>query len=565
VVYLGLVSLAGGSEGPLWRLLLELPRWVLEVGLGAILVAPGEIEPPDPALLRFGRPGRDDTGAASLEYAGSLFVVVLVVASLIAVATPIGAAIKAKICEAVGASCGSSAAQRAKGLSITCTMSKRDRDLGYYVAVEGVRGQRKDSDSITKYGDGSATVVVSQGAGIGVDGGSKASGVPLGYTLQGVGNGDLGLVYRFPAQYGGPAAAQDFVDGRRSGWQQATQIAVPGLQAVEDGASQGWNGVRNWWQDSVVPFFGGDGPSRQDLAARDTAQRKGTADAVQISLSLQGQAGVNAGSGVKVKTGQPAAPGQREPTKVSGGPATANAKAAIEVKGQATIGLDTGKPDSVASSFSASIKVDADASAILGGNPGDNPAGQLPFLAFKGSAGAAGQYSVSYDAAGNPVKLVVTGEYKFGGGGGVQLPGGRRIGGKTLNQDVTTHEYAMVLDLNTATSQGRANREAFDTFFLTTGFSVNGAQARMSVPLQSDSAPALVTSGLSLAARLGSDAFVIQSEYADSKDENGVDGKVAGWGLGGSMNSTTRSLISATGYDLRNGGLPATLANCEGK
>ena len=540
----------------------ELPRWIVEAGIGAILIAPGESEPPDPALSRFTRFRRSDVGAASLEYAGVMFVAVVVVGSAVGLLTPVGGVFAAKICEAFGTTCGTNAAeQRAKDLKVTCTQYKRDRDLGYNVVFEGVRGQRKDADSITKYGDGSATVVTSQGSGIGLDGGSSIKNLPLGYKLNATISGDLGYVYRFPQEYGGDQAAQDFVDDRRSGWQEAAQITVPQLQTIEEGATRAADGVSNWVQDDVIPFFGGDKPGKQDLAERERDQRKNTADAIQVSMSLQGSVGIEAGNGVKQKTGNKTSTGADE-TVPAGGALRADAKASMEVKGAMTVGLDTGQPDSVASSFTGSVKVDAEGTLIAGGN---DTSGILPFIAYKGSAGAGGSYTVSYDDAGNPKKLVMTGEYKAGYGGGIQLPGGRKIGGKGLNQQIDTHEYTTILDLDTSTPEGKANREAFDQFFVTTGVDVGGKQARMSVPLAGGDPVSLATRMAPLAARVSADAFVVESTYADSKTEGGGDLKVSGFGIGGSKNSTTRSLIDAKGYDMRNGGQEVSLANCEGK
>jgi hypothetical protein len=561
-LYTVLVTLGGSSDGGWPRLLLELPRWIIEAGFGAVLVAPGESEPEDRVPARFSGLRRGDTGAASLEYVGVMFVAVLVVGSVVGLLTPVGEVFAAKICKAFGVTCGADAAQqRAKDLKVTCTKYKRDRDLGYNVVFDGVRGQRKDADSITRFGDGSATVVTSQGTGIGLDGGSSIKNLPLGYTLNGSINGDLGYVYRFPRQYGGGQAAQDFVDDRHDGWQQAAQIAIPQLQSIEEGASRLGNGISNWVQDDVVPFFGGDGPSKAEKEERRQEQRKNTADAVQVSLSLQGSVGLEAGNGVKQRTGNKTATGDDE-TATAGGALRADAKATMEVKGTATVGLDTGEPDSVPSSFTGSVKVDAEGTLIAGGN---DTSKILPFIAYKGSAGAGGSYTVTYDDSGNPKKLVMTGEYKAGYGGGIQLPGGRKIGGKGLNQEINTHEYTTILDLDTSTPEGRANREAFDQFFVTTGGSVDGKQMRMSVPITAGDAVSLAKRMAPLAIRVSTDGFVVDSTYTDSKTEGGGNLKVTGFGLGGSKNSTTRTLVSATGYDLRNGGQAVVLANCEGK
>ena len=218
-----------------------------------------------------------------------MFVAVVVAGSAIGLLTPVGGVFAAKICEAFGATCGSNPAeQRAKDLKVTCVQHKRDRDLGYNVKFKSVKGFRKDADSITKYGDGGATVVTTQGSGIGLEAELPNLPIPLGFKVGGSLNQDLGYVYRFPKEYGGGEAAQGFIDDRRSGFQQTAQIILPGLQTAEEGGTRAVDGVSNWVQDDVAPFLSGHKPSEQELAKRAQDQRKDTADAVLVALSLQG-------------------------------------------------------------------------------------------------------------------------------------------------------------------------------------------------------------------------------------------------------------------------------------
>lgn len=59
-VYAGLVVTASGltgTDGDLGRLLLELPRWLVEGAAGAVVVTPGDRERLDPRLRRFAGPG----------------------------------------------------------------------------------------------------------------------------------------------------------------------------------------------------------------------------------------------------------------------------------------------------------------------------------------------------------------------------------------------------------------------------------------------------------------------------------------------------------------------------
>ena len=65
-----------------------------------------------------------------------------------------------------------------------------------------------------------------------------------------------------------------------------------------------------------------------------------------------------------------------------------------------------------------------------------------------------------------------------------------------------------------------------------------------------------------LYSRLDSDAFVVTAEYDDVKDSGGGGLKIAGTGVDGGFNSSTRTLRQAKGYDNRNGGVEVPLVNC---
>ncbi|NLT55763.1 MAG: hypothetical protein GXX79_14640 [Actinomycetales bacterium] len=511
-----------------------------------------------------------DGGAASLEYAGILFVVVLLVGGVVGQVTPVGGAIKSKICEALGVSCGAvdpeaAAAERARQLGIKCTTSRQSRDLGYSVAYSGIRGERKDTDQLTNYSDGSSLVILTQGSGIGVDASSKAgakgSDLP-GYSADAKAtiNGDLGYVYSFPETYGGSEAAADFLDSRRSGWQQAAHLVVPGAQSIDEGLTRARDTLGNWWSDTVVPAFGGDGPSQEELARREAEQRANTADAVQVSLSIQGSAGAQFGAGKKMV----GADGKDTTGK---GALGGEVKLTAEVRGTTVIGLDTGQPDSVPSSFTGSAKLDVDLSVFLG-IPGVDSASDIPpFFTLKGGAGAGGSYRVVFDAEGNPTKLILIGEAKYGIGGqlntpkGVTLPGG--LGGKFGEQDITAHEWQAILDLDTSTAEGRANRAAFDENFLVGSVTADGHTGAVVVPHPNLTPVQQVQRYSQLASRIATDAFVVTSEYQDIKDETGGGIKVAGTGIDGSSSTTNRTLVGARGYDNRNGGVEVPLVNCE--
>lgn len=504
----------------------------------------------------------DDTGAASLEYVGVLFVVVLVVGSLLVSATPIGAAIAARICAAFGAVCGSGAAeQRAADLKVKCTVARTNRELGYNVAVTGYRGERLDTDGITAFGDGTALVSLSQGAGAGVDGSSSLGGKGAELKAKATVNGDLGHVYSFPDDLGGAEAAQGFLSGERDGLGQTVDIVLPGAQALDEGVTRLVDGGQDLWQDRLLSPIG-LGPDAEERAQRERDQRATTADAITVALSVQGSVGVNVGAGVPIKGADGQAPGTAGAGKAEG-PLRGGANLKLVVKGQSTIGLTTGQSDSVASSFQGTASVDADAGVVLGlpGDPGqvDIP----PFLSFTGQAGAAGNYKVVFDERGEPSQLVLAYEYKVGGKAGIAPP---KLGSKEVKVDVNASgssvtERTVVLDLGDS-PEGRANRAAFDTMFAVGGVSVDGRTAKVAVPDTSD-VVGLVTGWQQLSERIDEDGFIVDATYTDTKraDELGI--KVAGTGAEGQRSTTTRDLTGASLYDNRFGGAEVALASCE--
>lgn len=500
---------------------------------------------------------RDDTGAASLEYVGILFVVVLVVGALLVGATPIGAALSARICAAFGAVCGSAAAeQRAEALKVKCTVARTNRELGYNVAVTGYRGERLDTDGITAFGDGSALVTMTQASGVGLDGSSSLGGKGAELKAKATINGELGHLYSFPEDLGGAEAAQEFLGAERDGLGQTLDIVVPGAQAMDEGVTQLMDLGQDAWQDRVLAPLG-FGPDAEELAQREREQRATTADAVTVALSVQGSVGVNVGAGVPVKGTNGGAPEKLD------GPLRLGANLKVVVKGQSTIGLTTGQSDSVASSFQGSASVDADATAVLG-VPGDAGQADLPpFLSFTGQAGAAGNYKVVFDEQGEPSQLVLAYEYKLGGKAGIAPP---KLGSRELKVDVnaggtSVTERTVVLDLGDS-EQGRANRAAFDTMFDVGGVSVEGATAKVAVPDVAD-LPGFVAGWQQLSDRIDADGFIVDATYDDTKraDELGI--KVAGTGAEGQRSTTTRELTGASLYDNRYGGAEVSLASCE--
>lgn len=510
-----------------------------------------------------GRRVRGDDGAASLEYAGSLLVIVLVIGSLLVYATPIGAAIQARICAAVGAVCGSAAAeQRALDLGVKCTVSRTNRDLGYNVAVRGVRGERQDTDGITAFGDGSSTVAMTQGSGVGVDGSNSAGGRGVEVTGKATVNGDLGYVYSFPQDLGGAEAAQHFLDDERGGLGQSVDIVVPGAQTLDEGVTRVVDGAGNFIEDRLLTPLG-QGPSAQERAAREREQRASTADAITVTLSVQGSAGVNVGAGVPVRGPNGEAPGTAGAGKAEG-PLNAAVSLKVVVKGQSTVGLTTGHSESVAASFQGTAQVDAELGVVLG-LPGDVGQQDIPpFLSFAGQGGATGMYKVVYDEDGSPSQLVLTHEYKYGAQGGIAPP---KLGSKEVKVGVkdgaaAVTERTVILDLDSSTDAGRANRAAFDDMFAVVGVSLEGRTAKVAVPDTTDFARFL-GGWAAMSERIDQDGFIVDASYEETRSADDLGFKVAGTGLGGQRSSTTRQLTQASLFDNRNGGTEVSLASCQ--
>jgi hypothetical protein len=514
----------------------------------------------NPAPTRGTTRSRADGGAASLEYAGSLFVVGLIVASLVAVATPIGDAIKVEICKALGVSCGSAAAQqRAKDLGIKCIVSKVDNKLNINGSLEA-RVERTDKGGATSFGDGSGQVVLTQGAGIGDDE-STELGDFAAAKFKVTGNGDVGLVYKFPTDYGGSQSATAFLNDKRDITHTVAEILLPpGTQALEDGTHRALNAAGNFIQDDVLSPFG-LGPSDADRQARDRQQRAQTADAVQVSLSIQGSAGVDAGAGVKRKTNN--ADGTTSQNELQA-PASANVTLNGALTGTMTVPLHTDGPDAVSASFTGELSGDLSGNVSIGGL-GPIP----PFLNASGTVGGKGSYTVSFDQNGNPTALTITTETQAGYGYSFQpkvYDQGAKAKAGAKNNGIQFQ--TQVLDLHTDTPAGAANRAAFDQAFDVVGASFAGHTAKIVTPKAlrtggtgTIDAVRLVQDWSALQQRLSADAFTTTATYTESTTEYGGDAKVAGVGLGGTYSDTSRQLQSASLHDNRYG-VDVQLATC---
>ena len=514
--------------------------------------------------MKAGPRRQGDRGAASLEYAGALLVVVLVIASLITFATPIGAQIQAKICQALGANCGTAAAEaRARALGIKCVVGRSSDKMNINASAE-VRVERTDQGSSTAYGDGTGQVVLVQGAGVGDDE-SSALGDYAAAKFKITGNADVGLVYRFPTGYGGSRAADSFLADRRDATHTVAEILLPpGTQALDEGGHRIANWVGDHFSDDILGPFG-LGPSKAEKEARTRQQAAQTADAVQVSLSIQGSAGVDAGAGVSRRTNN--ADGSTSDSELQA-PLAGNVTLNGSVTGTMTVPLHLDGPDKVAALFTGELSGDVTGSGSIGGL-GPIP----PFLNGSFNAGAKGSYTVAFDEHGNPSTLILTTETALGASGGLNPrsydSGKGKAGAQAAVKGSGITTTTQVLDLNSKTPQGQANLAAFNDFFDVNGVSANGYTGKVVTPkaLRNGTGPVaaaeLVSQWSELSQRLSADAFTTTATYAESTNEYGGDIKVAGVGVGGSYSDTIRRLQTAAAHDNRYG-LDIQLASCPG-
>jgi hypothetical protein len=563
--------LAVGEPVPVLRIVLEAARWTAEAALGAYLVAPGPAAEPDSRRRRGWRPGRAigrrvdrpdpaswsaDRGAASLEYAGVMFVVVGLVAAVAGGATPAGQAIAAKICQALGGNCASptrTAEDRAKSLGVKCVIARREGELGINVVVEGVRGERTESGSVTEFGDGSGQVVINQSGGVGLEASHGLSPV-AGGEVKAVVAGDVGLLYKVPPEFGGADRARALYDEQRSGLANGVHLLLPvGARALEDAGGRVINDGLDVAEDGLRDLVG-QPLSPGERAARTRDRQVTTADAIQIEVSVQAEASASVGDGVKRKVPQP--DGKTKDERVN---APVAAKGALKgtVKGTVTIPYGTGQPDSVPASFSAEVSAAADGE--LG----------IPFLINEhGGVGGKVKYNVIFDAQGQPTRLTISKEVSSRSGEGVKARVGSQKGGlKDRTAEIT--DTTSILDLDPTTPEGRANREAFDRVFAVTGVSTGGFNAAIAVPRALTGAVTDPVQSVEDAAALGKrfdqDGIVVRTTTDEHEDAGDVDVKAVSTGGGFKFGAKDQKLTSATVRDNRNGGAEVQLASCTGR
>jgi hypothetical protein len=499
-----------------------------------------------------------DTGAASLEYAGILTVVGLVVGALILTATPIGGALKSRVCEALDASCGNVAAQERFDKLAKCVVRRDDRTLAFGGNVRFVNVDRKDGDRFAVNSDGSASITLSQStaAGVGITGKTVKKGgkdTPFSVDAKIQAAGDVAYVYNVPESWGGEDTAQQILDDKAGGIDRYGNLilgpwatsAAEGVNRLADGVG---TGVR--W---VLDKTGIDDESAEERAARERAESLSQADAIQVSLGLQGSASVSGDAGL-----------------VKG-----SASGTAAAKGTVQVSLNGSGEDKASNSFTATVDLKGTLEGVVGwpgdGRPGQAPTGDIPpFLSGALVGGALWSYRVDYDNDGNPTKLTLTTEQSGQFQGGLKppkvgLPGGNgvSINGKANGAVGSMSVEEVVLDLTDP-----ANRAAFDDLFLTYGVGVADHHAQVS-QMRIYEFSTLMDRAQALQERVMQDALVMRYEYdlygtnvgaGGQQRQSGADFVVAG--VNWESSSLSRELTSATAYDMSQGGLEFQIVDC---
>jgi hypothetical protein len=502
-----------------------------------------------------------DAGAATPEYAGVLFVIVSLVGSVVFNATPVGGAIKARICAALSAPCGNPTEERARSLNIPCIVGRQDRTLGFNVQVLRIAGERKDSDRLTLNADGSASVVLSQSAGLGLalkppkrPFGGKPGQDPLGNVsadAKATIVGDVGYLYNFPDAWGGQEAAQQFLEDNAGTLDRYTNLVVgPYATTIQEGA--GWLGDRLGDLGRGVAGVFGVHESDADRAARERAEAMARADAIVATVSLQAGASVSIDAGL---------------AKAKGG-------ADLAVRGALTVATNTGGPDRGRSNFTGTFDLKTLAELTVGvpadpGRPGQPGTGSLPPIFTAGMGfNKSWAYRVLYDDTGQPTQLVISVETTKQGQGGLKPSvsiAGVKVAPKSGMAQVGTVELEeRVLDLTDP-----ANRAAFDGLFLTMGIGIGDHQARASIPQAYLPPDEMVARMAALQARFDADAFVAKYTYDLWGRNYGLDGErrregdIFVAGAGAEDTAAYRELVDARAYDNRHGGAEQPLVTCQ--
>ena len=364
--------------------------------------------------------------------------------------------------------------------------------------------------------------------------------------------GDTAYVYNVPESWGGEDTAKAILDDKAGTIDRYGNLILgPWATSAAEGIDRAADGVGNivrWGLDKT----GIDHESDEEKAARERLESISQADAIQVSLGLQGSAGVSGDGGIVKGT-------------ASG---TASAKGTVQIS------LNGSGEDKAGSNFTATVDLKGTLEGVVG-MPGDRPgqpasADIPPFLSGALVGGAMWSYKVDYDSDGNPSKLTMTTETSGQLQGGLKppkvgLPGGNgtSANGKASASVGSAEVEEVVLDLTTP-----ENQAAFNDLFLTYGVGVGDHRAQVS-QLKLYEFSDMMDRAQVLNDRLMADAMVTRYNYdlygtnvgaGGQSKPSGADFVVAG--VNWEDSSLSRELTSATGYDMSQGGLEFKIEGC---
>lgn len=491
---------------------------------------------------RGGTARRSQRGAATVEFAGIVFVVMVLMSGMVGRldATPYPSAFWWGVCRAystapgvTGIECGAPPAgqdpddpgtpeDRAKDLNVSCVASQTNRTDGINVVAYGIRVGEGGTDEIRINADGTATVTLSQTTEAGLEA-AIANGTLKG-SVYGVANGELKYTYNFPDA----ASAKKFLDDRRNLLNRVTDTVVPGAQTLNELSTR----LGNWMGEHVgdkMPWV-----SDADRAANEKERANNTADAVSIAV------GSKANASGKVGTGDIKGQGEIE----------------VSAKGEALVNLDPSKGSSFTGTIEGKLSVGVSAQF------GDPKNGVGALFGVSGQGGAKGSYKVVFDSKGNPTQLVLTREIT-----------GQAVGDATVQAGTTKIPGAKggvggiwvtswTLDLSDP-----ANRAAFDRTFTVGSVSAGDYTGAVALP-NLNLTPKQIADWVTLANRIDADSYEANYSYdlaslSASPSDKDYELKEGVFGAGLTVTETSRILKSATGRDHRTGGPEVPLATCE--
>jgi len=446
---------------------------------------------------------RKDVGQGGIEFVAIIVAAVIIVSGIILAATPLGATLSYKLCEAINSVTGGLQCMppdRAETLDIPCVTAQTDREDSAHVTVYGIRAGGDASDQLKVNADGTATVTLSQGREVGVEVGKDTGGAGLKGDAYAVVGGDLKYNYTFPSE----AEARKFLEDRRGAGDRVVDMLVPFSQTVA-----------NWFDSDHKP---------DSFTVALSGKVAGWASIGKWDKSSSAVGGV--GGGGKVN-------------------------ASISVSGEATVGLKDGT-----SSFSGTAELSGD---IAGGFTAGAGEDALKLgIDIKAGVGGGGkwQYKVEFDANGQPSKLIMTSESSWKITAEEVLKAGK--------VKVGPNQSFGAVEVNTSTLDLKvpANRAAFDGIFAYSTVKVGDSYvpfvainpvAEFGPPMQA------------LAQRCAADCYLATYKYFQQGGDAKLDVDVQLGLHGGGLNvgdTKWRNLLSATGRDMRTGGAETPLVTC---